>query len=169
MVKVVMETPRLILREFTEDDASGMFQLNSDPEVIRYTGDPAFKSDEDARLFLRRYDRYQKDGYGRWTVLLKADKDYVGWCGLSYSADTGETDLGFRLKRSYWNQGIATEAAAYCLNLGFQELGLTRIIGRAMKDNKASIRVLEKIGMTFASEFEAHGAKCVKYCTAKKI
>jgi len=167
-MKVVIETPRLVLREFAEADAAGMFALNNDPLVIRYTGDPPFASVDEAKTFIRQYDNYQTAGYGRWTTLLKDPQNqqapqYIGWCGLSYSVASDETDLGFRFARAYWHNGYATEAAQACLDYGFNTLGLRKIIGRAMKENTASIHVLEKIGMTFEKEFEAHGASCVKY------
>nr|WP_255534583.1 GNAT family N-acetyltransferase [Chryseolinea lacunae] len=153
----------MLLREFSEADAVGMFALNNDPLVIQYTGDPPFASEEATRTFIQHYSNYKTAGYGRWTTLLKPSMAYIGWCGLSYNVATDETDLGFRFSQRYWNQGFATEAAKACLDYGFNTLRLRKIIGRAMKENRASIRVLEKIGMTFEKEFEAHGASCVKY------
>lgn len=155
----ILETPRLFLREFREEDASFFFELNEDPEVIRYTGDPPFASLEEARQFLLDYDQYRKYGYGRWAVLLRPESDggspeWIGWCGLKYISELDETDIGFRLFRRYWGRGYATEAALACLDYGFRELGLRRIVGRVMKENVASVRVLEKIGMEFWKEFD---------------
>ncbi len=156
---IIIETPRLLLREFREEDASFFFELNEDPEVVRYTGDPPFGSVEEARQFLRDYGQYEKFGYGRWAVLLKGEeKDgspaWIGWCGLKYTPELDETDIGFRFFRRYWGQGYATEAARACLDYGFGALGLKQVVGRVMKGNKASIRVLEKIGMEFWKEFD---------------
>lgn len=156
---IIIETPRLLLREFREEDASFFFELNEDPEVVRYTGDPPFGSVEEARQFLRDYGQYEKFGYGRWAVLLKSEeKDgppaWIGWCGLKYTPELDETDIGFRFFRRYWGQGYATEAARACLDHGFGPLGLRQVVGRVMKGNKASIRVLEKIGMEFWKEFD---------------
>lgn len=167
-MKPIIETPRLVLREFVEADAADMFDLNNDPLVIRYTGDPPFASVEATKIFIRQYTHYKTAGYGRWTTLLKDPQNrhpltYLGWCGLNYNVATDETDLGFRFAQKYWNNGFATEAARACLDYGFDTLHLKKIIGRAMKENTASIHVLEKIGMTFEKEFEAHGASCVKY------
>ena len=153
----ILETPRLLLREFREADALHFFELNEDPEVIRYTGDLPFASAEEARRFLLDYDRYKKYGYGRWAVLLKeteAGPAWIGWCGLKYIPELNETDIGFRFFRRYWGKGYATEAARACLEYGFRRLGLKRIVGRAMKENGASVRVLEKIGLEFWKEFE---------------
>ncbi|HMG92802.1 MAG TPA: GNAT family N-acetyltransferase [Chryseolinea sp.] len=156
------------MREFREEDAIGMYELNSDPDVIRYTGDDPFASVDAARDFIRKYDVYATTGYGRLTILLKGTLEYTGWCGLKYDAMSSETDLGFRLHKKFWNKGYATEASLRCLEFGFKELKLDKIIGRAMQENKASINVLRKIGMTFEKEFEAQGGICVQYCINKK-
>lgn len=148
-MKVILETPRLLMREFTEADAAYFHALNEEPEAIRYTGDQPFDSVEAARQFLLAYDQYQKYGYGRWAVVLKSSGDWLGWCGLKYLPETDETDIGFRFFKRYWHQGYATEAARACLRLGFNELGLSLIVGRAMHANRASRRVLEKLGMKY--------------------
>ena len=163
----LLETQRLIFRKFQEEDAEGMFRLNSDADVIRYTGDDPFTSIEEARSFIQQYDAYKTSGYGRLTLLLKDTMEYIGWCGLRYDVNSRETDLGFRLLKSHWNKGFATEASMCCLQDGFQRLGLERIIGRAMMENTASIRVLKKIGMEYEKEFEAHGGICVQYFILK--
>jgi ribosomal-protein-alanine N-acetyltransferase len=156
------------MREFREEDAIGMYELNSDRDVIRYTGDDPFVSVESARDFIRKYDAYTKTGYGRLTILLKGTMEYAGWCGLKYDPASSDTDLGFRLHKKFWNKGYATEASLRCLEFGFNELKLDKIVGRAMYGNKASINVLKKIGMAFEKEFEAHGGICVQYCINKK-
>jgi ribosomal-protein-alanine N-acetyltransferase len=158
---IVIRTARLTLRNFDPADAADMFEMNSDPAVIKYTGDDPFDSVEAARKFINGYEAYKKYGCGRWTVLFGGT--YAGWCGLNFNFDVQETDLGFRLKKNFWSKGIATEAAQACVDYGLRNLGLTRIIGRAMEENSASIRVLEKVGMRFEKEFEAHGGKCVQY------
>ena len=151
----ILETPRLLLREFREEDAPHFFQLNEESEVIRYTGDQPFISVEEARQFLLDYDQYEKYGYGRWAVLLKKPAPiWAGWCGLKYIPELDETDIGFRFFRRYWGQGYATEAARACLDYGFRQVALKRIVGRAMKENVASVRVLEKIGMEYWKEFD---------------
>lgn len=162
-MKTILETPRLILREFIPDDAEALFQLNSDPEVIRYTGDAPFADQAAAATFLENYKDYEKNGYGRWAMIEKETGAFLGWCGLKYHPDTGETDLGFRLLQRYWNCGFATEAAQTCLTYGFEQLGLPSIIGRAMVANVASIRVLEKIGLQFEQPFDFHGGPGVIY------
>jgi len=167
-VRIILETNRLLMREFSEEDAIGMYELNKDPEVIRYTGDEPFASVETARDFIVRYDEYKTYGCGRLTVLLKDTMEYAGWCGLKYDPASSETDLGFRLLKKFWNKGLATEASLKSVEFGFNELKVDRIIGRAMQGNQASINVLKKTGMIFEKEFEAHGGICVQYCINKK-
>ena len=152
-LKVLIETPRLLLREFSLSDAPGFHAMNADAEVLRYTGDEPFADLAAAEAFIRSYDHYRRYGYGRWTVLRKADQAYLGFCGFKYDPDLDETDLGFRLPREYWGQGYATEAARACLSYGFQSLGLEVIVGRARRDNLASVRVLKKTGFTYWKDF----------------
>jgi ribosomal-protein-alanine N-acetyltransferase len=167
-VSIILETSRLLMREFQEEDAIGMYELNKDPDVIRYTGDDPFASVETARDFILHYDVYTMHGRGRLTVLLKDTLEYAGWCGLKFDPASSETDLGFRLLKKFWNKGLATEASQRSVEFGFNELKLDRIIGRAMQENQASINVLKKTGMIFEKEFEAHGGICVQYCINKK-
>jgi [ribosomal protein S5]-alanine N-acetyltransferase len=145
----ILETSRLRLRQLTEADAPHFFALNAEPEAIRYTGDAPFVSEAAARQFLRSYDQYRRYGYGRWAVLLKSSGEWLGWCGLKYLPEEGETDIGFRFFKRCWGQGYATEAARACLQHGFGPLGLKAIVGRAMLANGASRKVLEKIGMKY--------------------
>lgn len=154
----LMETERLFLRELSPQDASWFYELNNDPEVIKYTGDPPFENVQHTEKFLKEYGQYKKYGYGRWAVLSKSTTEALGWCGLRFVETMKETDLGFRFFRKHWGQGYATEAARACLKYGFEQLQLERIIGRAMELNIASIKVLEKIGMQFVGkvEFEEH-------------
>lgn len=156
-MEYILETERLVLRELTTDDAANFYQLNLNPNVIRYTGDAAFSDVEAAYTFLENYSDYKRNGYGRWAVIRKEDNAFLGWCGLKYNADMDETDIGFRFFEEYWNMGYATESAKACLDYGFSQLKLEVIIGRAMKDNMASIKVLEKIGLEYKNDFDFDG------------
>jgi RimJ/RimL family protein N-acetyltransferase len=147
-VNPLIETPRLILREFTVDDAYKIWELNSDPEVIKYTGDPPFETVENARDFLNNYKDYENIGFGRWAVIKKDSNDFLGWCGLKLN-EQNLIDLGFRFFRREWNKGYATESAKACLEYGFMELNIKEIIGRVAIKNTASIKVLEKLTMEY--------------------
>lgn len=159
----ILETERTIMRYLMGEDAEDFYNLNLDPEVLKYTGDAPFESIHSAREFLMNYDQYQLYGVGRLAVIHKKTSKFMGWCGIKYSLVQDEYDLGFRFFRRYWNQGFATETAKACLSYGFNQLGLPRIVGRAMKENIASIKVLEKIGMTLKATFDFEGRDGVIY------
>jgi len=155
-MKLIIETERLILREFLESDAKWMYGLNADPDVVRYTGDPAFESIDEARFFLENYSDYTRNGYGRWAVILKDTNEFIGWCGLKLNEEDF-VDIGFRFFKKHWAKGYASEAAKATLEYGFQTLNFDEIIGRAVADNLASLRVLEKLNMKFLKQDTCHG------------
>lgn len=142
----IVATDRLYLRELKRTDAEYFYHLNLDPEVLKYTGDKPFEAIKSAMQFLENYDHYKKYGYGRWAVIARKNHDFLGWCGLKYTKSLNEIDLGFRFFKRYWNKGYASESARACLMIGFEKYKIHRIVGRAMKDNEYSIRVLKKIG-----------------------
>jgi len=75
----MIKTDRLLLREFEIGDAAGLLELNSHPEVLKFTGDPPFDSLEQAQRFVETYDQYRLHGYGRWAVILKSNEEFIGW------------------------------------------------------------------------------------------
>ena len=148
MPKTILTTSRLILREFELSDDVVMFELNSDPDVMKYTGDVYFESVEKARELIANYSDYKRNGFGRNTVLLKETSEVLGWCGLKELED-GTVDIGYRFLKKHWNKGYATESAKAIIDYGFKNYGLTEIIGNADADNIGSVRVFEKLGMEF--------------------
>lgn len=166
---ILLETPRLLLRHKVLEDAPFFLELNSDPEVTRYTGDTAFKNLGEAENIARYViSQYEKNGYGRWLVSLKETGEPIGWCGLKYHDDSGDTDLGYRFLQKHWGKGYATEAGSACLDYGFGSLGLKRIIGRAAIANTASIQVLKKLGMIFFREDHLHDSPAYIYHIVKE-
>ena len=152
-MNIVIETERLILRTFTEDDGLLIYELNKDPDVTEYTGDPVRDIEQACQILeqviLPQYALYN---HGRWAVHLKSDFAFIGWCGLKARPERNEIDLGYRFMKSAWGKGLATEAAFACLKYGFEKLNLPRIVGRAMPQNIASLKVLEKCGMKYIGE-----------------
>lgn len=149
-MKPLIETPRLVLRQIVPSDKDDMYALHADPAVQQYTGEPLIKSVAEMEEAIQyRLDNYDKYGYGRWATLRKSDGQFIGWAGLAYLEEFGETDLGYRFMPNYWGSGYATEASEAILRYGFDVIRLKRIIAIAMKDNLASIRVMQKIGMQF--------------------
>jgi len=161
-MNVIIETDRLLLRTFTIEDAPLIYNLNLDPEVIRYTLDP-IRDIEHAREVLEKtiLPQYALYNHGRWAVHTKPGMEFIGWCGLKARPERNEIDLGYRFIKSAWGKGYATEAAYACIQYGFEKLRLQRIIGRAMPGNKESLRVLEKCGMTYTGDevVDGHPAK----------
>ena len=158
----IIVTQRMYLRQWNEKDAQFLFDLNSDPEVIRFTGDSSFGSIEKAREFIGDYDHYRKWTYGRWLCILRENETPIGWCGLKNQMDDlGIIDLGYRFVKSAWGKGFATEASMAVLDFGFQNLRIPKITGRVALGNDASEKVLLKCGMKFLheSDCEHHPAK----------
>src|SRR5437762_2379907 len=155
---VIIETDRLLLRRFTEDDAPLLYELNFDPEVIRYTHDP-ITNVEHAKKVLNEVilPQYVLYDHGRWAVHLRSNLEFIGSCGLKYLSDTNEVDLGYRFMKKSWRNGYATEAALACSKYGFTRLNLHRIVGRALPGNLSSTKVLEKCGMKYTHEEVMHG------------
>lgn len=155
-MKTILETPRLLLREIVISDAEAMFELNSDPEVMKYTGDVSFKSLKQTKSFIANYPDYKKNGFGRNAVILKETGEFLGWCGLKKLPD-GTVDIGYRFLKRHWNKGYATESAKAMIDLGFKHYGLTEIIGNAAIENPASIRVFEKLDMSYITTRDYDG------------
>ena len=146
----MLETTRLILRPGILSDAPLLMELNSDPEVVRYTGDVGFMNIVEAENIVkeRLIPQFEKYKMGRFQVFLK-DGTYLGWCGLRYFPEKDEVDLGYRFMKKFWGKGYATEASLACLEYGFNTLGLKRICAEAMPENIDSIKVMQKLKMTF--------------------
>lgn len=171
-MNILIETERLILREITLDDKEALFQLHADPSVQKYTGEPVVKSMEEIEKAIEgRIADYKKYGFGRWATILKSGNQFVGWAGLAYLPEFDEIDLGYRFLPEYWGLGIATEVSLAILKYGFDTLQLKRIIAIALKEHKASIRVMEKVGMEFDkfAPYEPGSEDAVWYWCDKKL
>jgi [ribosomal protein S5]-alanine N-acetyltransferase len=160
-----IETDRLFMREWNADDAQILFDMNDDPLVVRYTGDRAFTSLDDARELIRTYDHYQLYGHGRWLCTLKSSGEIVGWCGLKRIDEDGDNfvDLGYRFFKKHWGKGYATESSFASLKFGFEKIGCEEIVARAVKENEASIHVIRKLGFSFWKGAGCHGLPAEYY------
>lgn len=154
---VFLETERLILRQFTEADVDHLFDLDSDPEVMRFlNGGTPTPRDIIQNDILPRFLHYDErlPGYGFWAAIEKATGDFLGW--FSFRPSDGipdEVQLGYRLRKAAWGKGYATEGSRALIHTGFTELGVQRIIATTYQDNVASRRVMEKVGMTLVRTF----------------
>ena len=164
-MRTMLETPRLLLREMTEDDAEHVFTLGQNPNVTRYiVGEPPLTTRAQALAILRErvFPQYA-GGLGRWACIEKSSGDFIGWCGVKHVPEDGEYDLGYRFLEEHWGKGYATEAASAVYDFARRELHGKRVVGKAMLDNVASRRVLEKIGMVFEGELEEEGCRVAVY------
>ncbi|MBK7789607.1 MAG: GNAT family N-acetyltransferase [Saprospiraceae bacterium] len=149
MASTIAENENILLRTWLPEDASFFYELNADPDVMRYTGDPPFASVEDASNFIAAYRDFDLYGCGRWIIIQKASGEAIGWCGIKYHPVEKEYDLGFRLLKKNWNQGWASEAANLCLHYASGVMALRVLTAKAVDKNLASIRVLEKCGFIY--------------------
>jgi RimJ/RimL family protein N-acetyltransferase len=170
-VKLIFETERLLIREYVEEDAEAFFKLNSDPEVLRFVPDKALLNVEQARQLLIDHPiaDYRKHGFGRGACILKSTGEQIGFAGLKFLEELGEVDVAYRLLPAHWGQGLATEAALESVRFGFAELGLKTIIGLAMPENVASIRVLEKAGLHYVETVSLWEKRFSKYLAAPPL
>lgn len=164
-MKVILETDRLLLKEYVEDDAEAFFKLNTDPQVIRFVPDKPLLNVEQARQILLDHPiaDYRKYGFGRGACILKSTGEQIGFAGLKYLEELGEVDVAYRLLPSHWGSGLATEAALASVHFGFAQLGLKRIIGLVMPENIASLRVLEKTGLRYVENVTFWGHQFSKF------
>ena len=177
-MKVFLETERLLLRQFTEDDADRLLELDSDPEVMRYLLLPglpnqAAYAEHIRKTYLPCYAA--NEGQGFWAALDRSDRDFLGWfClrpGLHYrfaseaELRAGDLEIGYRLRKAAWGKGLATEASRALIRKAFADPCTRRVVAMALVANVASWRVMEKVGMHRAGEFALTGfePRAVKY------
>jgi RimJ/RimL family protein N-acetyltransferase len=144
-----LETPRLRMRPFTPDDLENFVLLGSDPEVMRYISNGVPRPREEAAVALGNLvEHWQTHAFGVWVLEDRATGQFLGRCGLRIlPAIGGEVELLYTLMRHAWGRGIATEAARASLQYAFDVLKLRRIIALAEPANRASWRIMEKLGM----------------------
>ena len=170
------------LRRLLTTDAQELEALDADPEVMRHLGGVRASAGLDAvrariEVLVRRYDEFP--GFGLWVCRTLGDDAFVGWFMLRPSrlALYGEdgrlgdpvscTELGYRLARRHWGQGYATEMGRALLDHGFEQLGLVEVSATVLRDNGASIRVLEKVGMRHLGPGRQHEIDVQVYGVAR--
>jgi len=157
-MQIFLETERLVLRRFTEDDGDILVELDGDPDVMHFITGGRSTSRHDIETdilpaFLDYYVRYA--GYGFWAALEKPTGQFVGWFHFRPADETRpyEVELGFRLRKSAWGKGYATEGSRALIEKGFAELGVQRVVASTMVVNVASRRVMEKAGLSIVRTF----------------
>ncbi len=160
-VKILFETERLQLREMLPADAEAFYELLSDPEVMRYTGEPVATDLHSVRQAIRDYPDYRLHGYGRWATLYEGR--WIGFAGPKYLDALRAVDIGYRFLPAYWGRGLATEAALAVTDYCFTKLGMQRLLGLVLAANRASIRVLEKAGYAYEARVDYGGLEVLQY------
>ena len=148
----LLETERLILRSWRPEDKAPLAALDGDPEVMRYYPEP-LSPEKSAEQMQRMQQRIDANGYGLWAAELKSTGECVGMIGLNepdYDLPCGPcTEVGWRLAKHVWGQGLAPEGAWAALDFGFRELGRDEIFAFTSVVNQPSRRVMEKLGMQY--------------------
>lgn len=150
---LILETERLLLREFVPDDADALAVVLSDPETMRYY--PAVLDRDGVAAWIERNRRrYTDAGHGLWAMVLKSSGEVIGDCGLTRQTveEVDEIEIGYHVRRDLWGRGYAPEAARACRDYGFERLGAERLISLIRPENVPSRRVAEKIGLTLWKE-----------------
>jgi len=165
----ILQTPRLQLREFTSEDAEALAQVLSDPETMR-SYPAAFDRAGVEQWIARNRQRYQDDGVGLWAMELMSTKELIGDCGIIVQQVEGELlyEIGYHLRRDFWRQGLATEAAIACRDWAFANLKTARLISLIRPENLPSLRVAERNGMTIWKEINWRGLRHYVYSIVKE-
>ena len=153
---IVLETERLLLRSFEEDDFDLLVELDSDPEVMRFItdGQPRSPEETESRFKSRFLLPYENRPPGFLAAIEKTSNLFIGWFQFEIPPTGNEgVELGYRLKSEFWGNGYATEGSKALIQKGFSEWGVKRIFARAMKANKPSIGVMEKCGLIFVKNY----------------
>jgi RimJ/RimL family protein N-acetyltransferase len=158
-----LETERLILRRWRDEDLDALAAMNADPEVMRFIGDGhVHERAEAAKMLEGLREHWNEYGFGRWAIERRDDGAVVGFVGAAFPLFAKDfatiPEIGWRLARPAWGHGFATEAAAAARDDFFASTGFEQLISLAYPENVASLRVMEKLGLLRTGEtFEYHG------------
>jgi ribosomal-protein-alanine N-acetyltransferase len=159
-----LHTQHLSLRPLQAEDAQTLYRIYQNEGVLRYFPNPTPPPLERVERFVtRQQEHWEKYGYGNWGILPVGEAEIVGWAGLQYLPELGETEVGFLLDRPLWGKGYATETAQASIRYGFEDCGLDHIIALVHPDNLASRRVIEKCGMAYVETIPLWGIELMRY------
>ncbi len=170
---VEVETDRLLLRPWRDEDLEPYARMCADPEVMRYIGGGTILDRGQSEAQISRFVRHREErGFGLWAIEERASGAFVGFVGLFHHDDWPEgdhkTEVGWRLGRPFWGRGLATEGARASLRYGFGKLGLERIISIIHPANHASRRVAEKAGLIRRGETRWRGQDVAWYAIDRR-
>lgn len=149
---------RIVLRSWRPEDLEPFAALNTDRRVMEHYPAPLSREESDAFVRERVEPHFAEHGFGLWAVEVRAVSPFVGYVGLSVPTFEAEftpcVEVGWRLAFEHWGRGYATEAARVAIDFGFAEAGLDEIVSFTVPANRRSIAVMERLGMTYANEFD---------------
>jgi RimJ/RimL family protein N-acetyltransferase len=160
----LIDTPRLLLRPWRDDDLDGYAAMCADPEVMRYMGDGATLDRADAwRSMAMFVGHWQLRGFGMWAIEERATQRFIGRVGLHQPEGWPGLEVGWMLARDTWGRGYATEAARASLDFAWDILGADHVISVIAPENAASVRVAERLGEAPEGTFDLNGLQVVLY------
>ena len=162
-----IETARLRLRMFRDEDLDAYAAMRADAEVMRYIKSGGLTREQSVERWQTNLLRWRQNGFGNWAVTEKATGELMGWCGLGRLEETPDAEVGYGFAKKFWNTGAATEAARAGLRFGFEEAGLERIVAIAIPENTASRRVMEKLGMKYVKQAHHYDFEVVYYAITR--
>jgi RimJ/RimL family protein N-acetyltransferase len=156
-----LETQRLILREFQPEDSCQLAPILAKEQVMKFslTGILTFQQ---TQIKINDFiASYKKNGFGKWAVIFKQSNQLIGYCGIAVEQidNVDEREIGYRLDPEFWGRGLATEAASIVIQYGLKQLRFPYILGIVERENVASVRVLEKLGMKYKRKTVFHGVE----------
>lgn len=159
-----IETNRLRLRPLTSEDVGDLHRLLIDPDVRKYLCDDKVLDTEQAASFIdNSLASFETSGFGLWAVRPREEDTLIGFCGFWFFYDPPELQLLYAIAPEHWGKGLATEVARAMIRYGFEEHSFERIIASADAPNLASVRVMEKAGMTSEKRLGINGLELVYY------
>ena len=160
----IVETERLRLVPFAPDHLNGLYVMNSDPEVMQYLGAPQ-TLDQVAESITRQQAKWAEVGFGWWAIFEHQTNALIGAACLQHLAhsETNPLEIGWRLVPTAQGKGYATEAGQAAMDYGFDVVGETYLTAVTAPDNKASARVMERLGMTYVGIQTHYDEDCVTY------
>ena len=164
----MLETPRLLIRNLTAEDADAVFAMRRDPEIMRFIREPQENILETVNWIAMITGHMETTGIGFMAVIEKESGHFLGWCGLWVLKETSEIEIGYAVKKESWGKGYATEASQRVLRYAFEDLSLERVVAVAYPENSASINIMKKLGMSCVGVGRFYEQELIQYAIRKE-
>jgi RimJ/RimL family protein N-acetyltransferase len=164
---MMITTKRLFIRPFISEDIADVYELRSDADLMKFIREPQSYNEAEAWISMIS-GKWKTEKIGFAGLFDRTTKEFIGWCGLWLLPETNEIEVGYAIAKKHWRKGFASEAASAFLYYGLIELKLEKIVAVARPENKGSIAVMEKIGMSFIKYGNFYGRDLVQYGISKE-